>query len=66
MPVDAGRFGGDELVVVRRFFGQAAGDHLFGPAVASAMYASKTSAPTRHWPRPPIWMAGSSPERTRA
>ena len=30
------------------------------------MYSSSCSASTRHWPRPPIWMAGRSPLRTRA
>lgn len=30
------------------------------------MYSSRTARSTRHCPRPPTWMAGSSPERTMA
>ena len=32
----------------------------------SVMYSSKRERSIRHWLRPPIWMAGSSPLRTRA
>jgi hypothetical protein len=36
------------------------------PPCASWMYSSNVDRSTRHWLRPPIWMAGSSPMRTRA